>query len=145
MNARHIHASAVIIGEKALLILGKSGSGKSALADRLIHDAAVAGLFARLIGDDRIALRARHGRLLVSPHPAIAGLIERRGVGLMPLPFFPEAVLGGVIRLDPDPERLPSLGDQAIEMEGVRVPALVIRDDGDLVSKAHLALALMRA
>ena len=49
-----MHATAVIYGDYGVLILGPSGSGKSALALALLARARSAGLFAALIGDDRV-------------------------------------------------------------------------------------------
>ena len=87
MSAPTIHASAVLVGARAILIQGPSGSGKSRLAMALL-DAAGAGLvpFARLVADDRCHLETAHGRLLVRPAPALAGLIEVRGLGIRRVP-----------------------------------------------------------
>ena len=69
-----LHASAVLVGPRAVLIRGPSGSGKSALVLGLL-EAADSGLlpFARLVADDRVILSAHHGRLLVQAPEAIAG------------------------------------------------------------------------
>src|SRR5947209_968172 len=85
-----IHASAVLVGARAVLIRGPAGSGKSRLALDLI-DAAAAGLlpFGRLVADDRAHVEAVHGRLLVRPAARLAGLIEMRGLGLRRFPFEP--------------------------------------------------------
>ncbi len=78
-----VHASAVLTGSRAMLIRGPAGSGKSRLALALIEAAASGRIrFARLVADDRVELTAGHGRLLVRPPPALAGLIEVRGVGV---------------------------------------------------------------
>jgi serine kinase of HPr protein (carbohydrate metabolism regulator) len=108
--AATVHASAVLVGSRALLIRGPSAAGKSSLALSLLL-AAQSGLlrFARLVGDDRVHLEARHGRLLVGPAPAIAGLIEVRGVGIRQVPHEPLAVVGAVVDLAAaDAERLPA-------------------------------------
>ena len=95
-----IHASAVLIGAKAALIRGPAGAGKSRLAFDLINAAALGALpFARLIGDDRVKVEACAGRLLVRPAPALAGLIEIRGLGIRRLPFEPVAAVGAGGRL----------------------------------------------
>ena len=59
-----IHATAVVYGESGVLILGPSGSGKSALALALLARARDSGLFGALIGDDRVwaATRRRPAR-----------------------------------------------------------------------------------
>ena len=55
-----IHASAVLVGDRAVLIRGPSGAGKSRLAFDLIL-AGRAGQIqtALLVGDDRVTLEAR--------------------------------------------------------------------------------------
>ena len=90
----------MLIGSRAVLIRGPAGSGKSRLAWALI-DAAAAGRirFARLVADDRVELTASHGRLLVRPPAALAGLIEVRGLGVRRVAYEPVAVAGLVIDL----------------------------------------------
>jgi HPr kinase/phosphorylase len=72
-----LHASCVAAFGRGLLILGPSGSGKSALALRLIT------LGAQLVADDQTDLAVEDGRLVARCPPAIRGLIEARGVGLL--------------------------------------------------------------
>ena len=121
------HASAVVIGEGAVLMKGAAGSGKSALVVDLLAFAAARGLFARLVADDRVLLRARGGQLLVKPHPAIAGLIERRGLGLTPLVHEACAVVRLVVeRMAEPPQRLPEPADLVTVIEGITLPRLAI-------------------
>src|ERR1700723_3264808 len=95
-----VHASAVLVGPRAVLIRGPSGSGKSSLALQLIEAARTGSLpFARLVADDRAYLEVAHGRLLVRPALALPGLIEVRGVGLMRLDHEPSAVVGLAVDL----------------------------------------------
>jgi HPr kinase/phosphorylase len=125
-EAPSVHASAVLAGARALLIRGRAGSGKSRLALALI-EAAQSGLlpFARLVGDDRVHLEPCHGRLLVRPAPALAGLIEVRGLGIRRLAHEARAVVGLVVDLAAgDPERLPASGD--VMISGIAVPRLAI-------------------
>ena len=68
-----VHASAVLVGPRAVLIRGPAGSGKSRLALALIQAGGTALPFTRLIGDDRVHLEATHGRLLVRPAETLAG------------------------------------------------------------------------
>lgn len=134
------HATALVIGEKGLLLTGASGAGKSALAERLIAEARARGLFARLVGDDRIALTVDRGRLIATSHPAIRGQVERRGIGILTVDSFEKAVLGGVVMLESAPPRLPEPEARQVEIRGVRLPCLALRDDRDLAAKAHLVL-----
>jgi hypothetical protein len=127
-NAPTIHATAVLVGARAALIRGPAGSGKSTLALRLMQ-AAQAGLigFARLVGDDRVHVAAAHGRLLLRPAPALAGLIEIRGLGIRRLPFEPLAVAGWVIDLGAAAAaRLPQPEAREAVLEGIRLPRLAV-------------------
>lgn len=123
-----IHASAVLIGPKAALIRGPAGSGKSRLVLDLIEAAGTGALpFARLVADDRALTEARAGRLLLSPAPALAGLIEVRGLGIRRLPHEPLAVAGLVVDLAaPDGARYPAQETAAITIEGVTLPRLSV-------------------
>jgi HPr kinase/phosphorylase len=122
-----VHASAVLAGARAVLIRGPSGAGKSLLALHLIQAARAGSLpFARLVGDDRVHLQAAGGRLLVRPAPALAGLIEVRGIGIVKLPYEPCAVVGLVVDLHADAERLPVAESRHAEIDGVRLPRLAV-------------------
>ena len=126
--ATTVHASAVLAGARAVLIRGPSGAGKSRLALRLIEAAQAGTLrFARLVGDDRVYLEAVHGRLLVRPAEALAGLIEIRGLGIRQLPYEPCAVVGLVVDLAADnAERLPQTDGQYAVIGGVTLPRLAV-------------------
>jgi serine kinase of HPr protein (carbohydrate metabolism regulator) len=124
--AATIHASAVLVGARAVLIRGPSAAGKSRLAWELI-EAGRSGTvhFARLVGDDRVHLQAAAGRLLVRPADALAGLIELRGVGILRLDHEACAVVGLVVDLAAaDAERLPERGETIIE--GIAIPRLAV-------------------
>lgn len=128
MNEPSIHASAVLVGPKAVLIRGASGCGKSRLAWELIEAAAQGALpFARLVADDRAYIEAHHGRLLVRPAPVLAGLLEIRGLGVRRLPYEPAAVVGLVVDLAvPDAARLPEPAALTATLAGVRLPRLPV-------------------
>ena len=121
-----VHASAVLVGARAVLIRGPSAAGKSRLAWELIEAGRGGALaFARLVGDDRVHLQAAGGRLLVRPNDAIAGLIELRGVGILRRDHEPCAVVGLVVDLGAaDAERLPERGETVVE--GIAIPRLAV-------------------
>ena len=131
-----IHASAVLVGARAVLIRGPSGSGKSRLASGLIEAARTGALvFARLVADDRVHVEALNGRLLVRPAESLAGLIEVRGLGLRRLPFEPVAVVGLAVDLAAaDAERLPAASAQTCLIEGIAVPRLAVAPAADPLS-----------
>jgi serine kinase of HPr protein (carbohydrate metabolism regulator) len=121
-----IHASAVLVGARAVLIRGPSAAGKSRLAWELIEAGRSGAVrFARLVGDDRVHLQAAGGRLLVRPADALAGLIELRGVGILRRDHEASAVVGLVVDLAAaSPERLPERGETIIE--GIAIPRLAV-------------------
>ncbi len=122
-----VHGSAVLVGARAVLIRGPSGSGKSQLACELIGMHSREFAFTRLVGDDRVHLEAVNGRLLVRPAAALAGLLEVRGVGLMRLDHEPSAVVGLVVDLAAaDAERLPEPDHRRIEIDGIVLPRLAV-------------------
>jgi HPr kinase/phosphorylase len=131
MTSRTIHASAVLVGARAVLIRGPSGSGKSRLALELIAAARSGPLrFARLVGDDRVHVEAVHGRLLVRPAAALAGMIEVRGVGIRKLPYEPCALVGLVVDLAAEAERLPQAEQQRTKLEGIGLARLAVAAGG---------------
>jgi HPr kinase/phosphorylase len=123
-----IHASAVLVGAKAVLIRGPSGSGKSRLAwDLLLAVEQGALPFARLVIDDRALVEAHGGRLLVRPAPALAGIIEIYGLGIRQVPFEPVAAVGLVVDLAADnADRIPAAGAENTVISGVSLPRLAI-------------------
>jgi HPr kinase/phosphorylase len=122
-----VHASAVLVGARAILIRGPSGSGKSQLARELIGMRGREFAFTRLVGDDRVHLEAVNGRLLVRPAAALAGLIEVRGVALIQLDHEPSAVVGLVVDLAAAAaERLPEPERRRIEIDGIVLPRLAV-------------------
>jgi HPr kinase/phosphorylase len=76
-QTERLHASCVALGERGLLILGPSGSGKSALALRLM------ALGAALVADDQCLLSREGESLIARCPPQLSGLIEARFVGLL--------------------------------------------------------------
>lgn len=111
-----IHASCVELDGVGVLLLGSPGSGKSDLALRLID----AG--ARLVADDRVVLETLEGRLIAQAPPALAGLIEVRGLGIQRLAFVDAVAVGLVAELVPleDIERLPERPETTVA--GVTLP-----------------------
>jgi HPr kinase/phosphorylase len=123
-----VHASAVLVGDRAVLIRGPSGSGKSRLAFDLILAGRAGQLPATvLVGDDRVHLDTVAGQLWVRPASELTGLIEVRGLGIRRCDYVTEAVVGLVVDLAaPDAERLPPPESLSIELNGVYLPRIPV-------------------
>src|SRR5450432_869544 len=122
-----IHATAVLVGARAVLILGPPGVGKSRLALALLAAAQTGQLsFARLVGDDRVLIEPVYGRLLVRPAPALAGLLEVRGLGIRRVPHEPVAVVGSVLELAAGAGRLPEPASRETQIAKIRLPRLAV-------------------
>ena len=123
-----MHASAVKVGHRAVLIRGASGTGKSRLAFDLIL-AGRAGQIppAVLVGDDRVHLRASQGQLTVHPARELAGLIEIRGLGIRRCDFVEDAIVGLVVDLAaPDAERMPPPEAFQTQISGTKIPRIPV-------------------
>ena len=128
-------ATCVAIGGRAMLIEGPSGIGKSSLALALIDRGAT------LVGDDGVGLRVRDGQLLASPAPATRGLLEVRGLGL--LPFLPceDMPVALQLLLDENAPRFIEAAGRA-RVEGITLPAVALWPHGAVLAlRAELALA----
>ena len=104
-----------------VLILGKSGAGKSDLALRLI------ALGATLVADDRSDLAVLRGRLVASAPRTIAGLLEVRGVGIVKMPHARHVAISLVVELTRKVARLPERETWAppASLRPARRPALI--------------------
>ncbi|TAH67798.1 MAG: serine kinase [Rhodopseudomonas palustris] len=137
-----IHASAVLVGDRAILIRGRSGTGKSRLAFDLIL-AGRSGQIGKtvLIGDDRVEVATTPQGLVVSPAEPLAGLIEIRGLGVRRCDFAAQAVVGLVVDLAaPDAERLPQPAALRTTIAGIELPRLPIAAGFDALPVVVAAL-----
>jgi HPr kinase/phosphorylase len=123
-----VHASAVLVGNRAVLIRGPSGAGKSRLAFDLILAGRSGQLpEAVLVGDDRVHLDTRAGQLMVRPARELAGLIEIRGLGIRRCDFAEEAIVGLVVDLSAgDAERLPAPDALLTDVYGIEIPRIPV-------------------
>ena len=124
--AQNIHASAVVLGDRGVLIAGAPGSGKTGLALALVSHAKSLGLFARLVGDDQLFLEVYHGRLVCTVPTTIAGLAEVRGLGPSPLEFEARAPVDLYVTLvdNAAAERFPEA--ETTTVEGCEVASLTL-------------------
>src|SRR5471032_1651600 len=95
-----VHASCVELRGAGVLLLGDSGTGKSDLALRLIHEGW------SLVADDRTVLSLKQGRIVAAAPTTINGLLEVRGLGIVALKSRP-ARLKLAVELGREGARLP--------------------------------------
>ena len=109
-----LHATTIAIGGRAVLLCGPSGGGKSDLALRLIDRGAM------LVSDDQTIVTRIDDRLIASAPATIAGLIEVRGIGIVPLPHVDGVPLALRVTLGPDVVRMPEAA--AYDILGLPLP-----------------------
>jgi len=128
VEAASVHASAVLVGNRAVLIRGPSGAGKSRLAFDLILAGRAGQIPAcMLIGDHRVHLETSDGQLVVRPARELTGLIEVRGLGIFSCDFAPQAIVGLVVDLAaPDAERLPPPEALRVQICGIETPKIPV-------------------
>lgn len=110
-----LHASCVAYDTRAVLIKGRSGSGKSSLALQLM------AYGARLVADDQVLIREKDDGPWVRCAAPILGMIEARYFGLLDADPLKEARLVMVVDLDHiETERLPP--DRQLQVHSRSIP-----------------------
>ena len=103
MKSKTVHSTSVVIEDSGVLIIGKSGSGKSDLALRLIDSGAM------LISDDITICKETEGFIFLFPPLQTKGLLEVREIGIMTVPYVDNIKLSLIVELvDQEVERLPN-------------------------------------
>ena len=119
-----IHASAVAIGERGVVIRGRSGSGKSALVLSLL----MLSPQATLVADDRVLISAQGGRLLAAAPKTLAGKLEIRGLGIVQRPYVSPVAVALLVDLLPLAQcpRMPGPHELEAALAGIVVPRVFI-------------------
>jgi hypothetical protein len=121
-----VHATAVVIGEDGILIRGPAGAGKSTLARELIRWAGERGRHCALVSDDRVILERSHGRLIARAVPAIAGLLEIRGLGIVRAPWQEAGLIGLVVDIREQAPRMPEEPNATATLRGIELPLIAV-------------------
>jgi len=116
----NLHATFVKINDKGVLLIGKSGMGKSDVALRLIMDKN-----AVLVADDRVNVEVV-GKTLIGRCPdEIAGKLEIRNVGIIDINYIKEAEINLCVELICDRNKLERFPEaKSFEILGVNVPKI---------------------
>jgi len=135
VSSETLHASCVVKDGRAVLIGGRSGSGKSDLALRLIDRGA------QLVSDDYTIVKRVSGRLVATAPANIAGKLEVRGIGIVPMDVASEAPVCLLVDLDRGAERMAG-GEEAVVIAGVRLPTLGLNGlEASAPMKVEMALS----
>ena len=129
-----MHATCVDVNGSGVLIIGRSGSGKSSLAINLL------ALGSTLVADDQCELVRKNNKCSISKPASLPKSIEIRGVGLVSVPMVNETNLDWVVNMDEaEKERMPS--PRFTEIGGFRVPTVFGTEMDDLASRIYILVS----
>ena len=132
-----LHGTCVAYGQSGLLIIGTSGSGKSALALALM------GMDATLVADDRVIVTNRDGALIAHCPAAIKGMIEARCIGLLAAETQPTTIVTCVVDLDQsEVDRLPP--HRTLTILGVEIDLVFGKDTPNLATALNQLMQIGR-
>ena len=136
LSSENLHASAVAIDGRAVIISGPSGSGKSDLTLRLLDRGFV------LVSDDRTIVRKDGGKVIATAPDTIRGKLEIRGVGSVDMPVQADVPVALVVELTSDIQRLPDDSRERTIL-GAGIPLISV-DAMTASAPSKVALALDR-
>jgi serine kinase of HPr protein (carbohydrate metabolism regulator) len=113
-----VHATTLDIAGLGVLILGPSGAGKTDLALRLITEGAL------LVADDQSSVEIRGDELWATAPAKIVGLIEARGIGILPAAIKRATRLALAVQLTAKSERMPARRGWSLPVSAVQIPLI---------------------
>lgn len=119
LSSEMLHATTVAKGGRAVIIAGRSGSGKSDLALRLFDRGF------ELVSDDQTMVRKNGNRLLASAPSTIKGKLEVRGIGIVEMATVDDVPVCLIVDLAEAIERMPEAGLKRTIL-GVAIPVVGI-------------------
>jgi serine kinase of HPr protein (carbohydrate metabolism regulator) len=136
LSAETVHASTVALDGRAVLITGRSGSGKSDLALRMLDRGFT------LVSDDQTIVKKDGSRLIASAPPTIAGKLEIRGIGIVEMQRSENVPVALIVELTSEIQRMPD-DSRERPILGVGVPLITI-DAMTASAPSKVAIALDR-
>jgi len=125
-SRQNIHACALVLGQQGVLIRGPSGSGKTTLAQRLIDHWQSLNKYSAWICDDRVDVDTNRSISIATAVPEIAGLAEKRFLGIVDVDHQSQGVVDLEICLVPQDElaRYPEAQTSALNtrLASMKVP-----------------------
>ena len=116
----NIYATCISIKGAGVLLLGKSGSGKSDLALRLIENKE-----AVLVADDRTDICLKEGMIYAYASDNIKGLLEVRGIGLIKFAYVEDIPVKLAVELVEDAKKVERMPEaEFFEIKGCRIPLI---------------------
>ena len=116
LSSEMVHATTVAKDGRGVVIAGRSGSGKSDLALRLIDRGFV------LVSDDQTMISKSGERLIATAPGTIRGKLEVRGIGILEMPNAESAAVSLWVELTNEIKRLPD-GEKHMIL-GIDVPQI---------------------
>ncbi len=134
-KSHRMHGSCASRDGDAVLLIGPPGAGKSDLVLRLL------GRGFDLVADDQVDIADGQ----VSPPPALEGLLEVRGLGILRLRYAPSARLALVADLTERADRLPGPARHpALDVPLVRIDAAAASAPDRVILALDCALGRVR-
>lgn len=136
LSSETLHASAVALDGRAVLISGPSGSGKSDLALRLLDRGFT------LVSDDQTIVRKDGNKLIASAPPTIHGRLEIRGIGIVEMETVSNVPVALFVELTSDIQRIPDDSRERLVLD-VNIPLISV-DAMTASAPSKVAVALDR-
>ena len=126
-----LHGTCVDIKGSGVLIVGRSGAGKSSLAIGLI------ALGAYLVADDQCEIKNANDGLIISKPTSLPKSIEMRGIGLVSVPMVNQTYLSWLVNMDEIEEaRMP--GTRFTEISGHKIPTVFGKEMKDIAFRIYV-------
>ncbi len=141
-----VHGTCVALGDRAALLRGAPGAGKSDLALRFLALPNEGELRPLLVADDQVQLDVNGAIVTVSAPETLAGMMEVRGLGIQEMPTIAAArlvLVCDLVAADQVPRMPPDPWDRTA-LEGVDMPLLHL-SPFEASAPLKLKMALLRA
>ena len=134
LSSEMLHATTVVKDGRAVVIAGRSGSGKSDLALRLFDRGF------GLVSDDQTFVSKTDDRLIARAPPSIRGKLEVRGIGIVEVEPVDDVPICLIVELSDAVARMPEAGLTRMLL-GIAVPMVeIVAMNASAPAKVEIAL-----